>query len=212
MLGLSDHDAVQPFFELILRKLEWLISEKSGQAAQENGLPTLRPCTNCKYVMRSLVCSQCASGPPSVYGVICYMHVHRIASKPSGDLMPSTGSSDPRSIRAAYQKFDCSLDSTPQCARGQGGPSVCASGLSVTVTSWHLLFDHITLAGLEYGLPAGGSCEGGTEQEYLDKYFSKEGELYYMDQSRRSMHKELRGNYERNLSWARSLGIGKQRL
>ncbi|CAL5220383.1 g2389 [Coccomyxa viridis] len=86
--------------------------------------------------------------------------------------MPSTGSSDPRSIRAAYQKFDCSLDSTPQCARGQGG-----------------------------------SCEGGTEQEYLDKYFSKEGELYYMDQSRRSMHKELRGNYERNLSWARSLGI-----
>ncbi len=60
-------------------------------------------------------------------------------------------------------------------------------------------------------LVTGGSCKRRAEQEYLDKYFSKVVQLSYMDKQRRSMHKDLQGSYEKNLSKARSLGIGTKR-
>ena len=51
-------------------------------------------------------------------------------------------------------------------------------------------------------------CTKIAEDDYYKEYPLKRLELRYMDHSRRSMYKELQTDYERNLSWARSLGIG----
>ena len=84
---------------------------------------------------------------------------------------------------------------------------------------WLVNHFHIPAPALKIFLPSqalnmiffAGESRKRAEQEYLEKYFGKVVDLHYIDQSRRSMHKDLRANYEKNLSWASSLGIGRER-
>ena len=46
------------------------------------------------------------------------------------------------------------------------------------------------------------------EDEYSDNFPNKLLELCYIDESRHSMYKEPKIDYERKLSWAKSLGFG----
>lgn len=47
-------------------------------------------------------------------------------------------------------------------------------------------------------------------REYYERAPNKVLELLNMDHIRRSMYRDLRQNYATNLSWARSLGIGRK--
>ncbi|CAL5220380.1 g2386 [Coccomyxa viridis] len=54
---------------------------------------------------------------------------------------------------------------------------------------------------------AGGDYKQRARHDYYDKYWVKLIELHHIDNTRRNMYKELQRDYERKLSWARSLGI-----
>lgn len=47
-------------------------------------------------------------------------------------------------------------------------------------------------------------------REYYESYPNKVLALFDLDQIKRSMYQELRQNYATNLSWARSLEIGRE--
>ena len=47
-------------------------------------------------------------------------------------------------------------------------------------------------------------------REYYESYPNKVLAVLELDQMRRSMYRELRQNYATNLSWARSLEIGRK--
>ena len=55
---------------------------------------------------------------------------------------------------------------------------------------------------------ADGDRQERAKREYYEKYPNVVLELFYMDQSRRSMYQELQRDYDRKISWARSLGLG----
>ena len=59
---------------------------------------------------------------------------------------------------------------------------------------------------------ADGEYKKRAKQKYYETCMNKWVELYHIDHSRRSMYKDLQKDYERNLSWARSLGIGTQSI
>ncbi|CAL5220382.1 g2388 [Coccomyxa viridis] len=95
--------------------------------------------------------------------------------------MPSPGSTECLAFRERSLTLGCGINTKSlDCANDRADPSTSK---------------------------ADGDYKQRARHDYYEKYPNKVIELYCIDHARRSMYKELQKDYERKLSWARSLGI-----
>ena len=117
----------------------------------------------------------------------------------SRESMPLTGSN-------SGVKLGATTSRTCQWAKEDACPSGSTSGARQTAPQ--LLSPCCQAHAPTAACSAAASCKKHADIEYLEKVPLKTAELHQIDYTRRSMYKELQKDYDRRLSWARSLGIG----
>ncbi len=126
----------------------------------------------------------------------------------------STGTSN--HVASSYSS-QCSTFAKPfeglECATDKSTPTTSTSGAPNKTIILHLLLSsHKALTLITPVGSADGDYKKRAQKEYYEKAPNKWVDLHYIDHSRRSMYKELERDFERKLTWARSLGIGKRAL
>ena len=120
-------------------------------------------------------------------------------AKPSGSFVESGCAIHSRAVDNAKE--------SARSSNSVSGTSSCTDSSAPLSESFNLQYHSFMFVS-----NADGDYKKRAQQEYYEKFPNKCIELHYMDQSRKSMHEELQKDYNRNLVWARSLGIGAESI